>query len=87
MVQIMHNKYVQFLRENGVSSSILDFIVKGASSKSELPSDVMKTTITQAEIKLDQMRMKALTSDTSLKKSTPHKFYLSESRASAFVMI
>ena len=33
------------------------------------------------------MRMKALSSDTSLKKSTPHKLLLSESRTSAFVMV
>ena len=33
------------------------------------------------------MRMKALTSDNSLRNSTPHKLFLSESRKTAFVMI
>jgi hypothetical protein len=33
------------------------------------------------------MRIKALTSDNSLRKSTPHKLFLGESRKTAFVMI
>ena len=33
------------------------------------------------------MRIKALTSDCSLRKSVPHKLYLGESRESAFVVV
>lgn len=43
--------------------------------------------MTQTEIKIDQMRMKALTTDTSLLKSTMHKIYFSQSRKTAFVAL
>ena len=61
--------------------------MKGASAKVILPKDAIKTTITQAEIKLDQMRLKALISDISLTKSTKHIINFSESRQSSFITI
>ena len=87
MILIQHNKYIQFLNEIGLSKDLLSFIVKGASTIVTLPKDTVKTTITQAEIKVDQMRLRALTTDISLMKSTPHKFYFGDSKKSALIMI
>ena len=75
------------MNEIGLSKNLLAFIVKGASTAVTLQKDAIKTTVTQAEIKVDQMRLLALTSDISLKKSTPHKLYFGESRESSLVMI
>jgi len=41
------------LNEIGLSKDLLSFIVKGASTIVTLPKDTVKTTITQAEIKVD----------------------------------
>lgn len=89
MIAILHNKYLQFLGEAGLSQDLVAFIIEGAGAgvAKTLPRDAVRTTITRSEIKVDQMRAKALTSNSSLKKSTPHKLCLGPSRESALVMI
>ena len=89
MIAILHNKYLQFLGEAGLSQDLVAFIIEGAGAgvAKTLPRDAVRTTITRSEIKVDQMRSKALTSNSSLKKSTPHKLCMGPSRESALVMI
>lgn len=85
MVEIMHSKYIQFLNEAGLGKDLFSLIMKNASSQIVLHKDATKTTLTQSEIKIDQMRIKALTSNKSLRKATPHNMVFSESRDTAFI--
>ena len=75
------------LGDAGLRKEIIAYIVKSASVGPIRSKDAIKTTIIQSEIKVDQMRIKALTSDSSLRRSTPHKLFLSDTRETGFVMI
>ena len=67
---ILHTSYVNFMAEAGLSRNFFSFFVKGASDVIELPEDAVQATITQSEIRLDQMRIQGLVTETSLTKST-----------------
>ena len=88
MVQILHSKYITLLKEAGVGKDLVSLIVQGASQEVTRPKGAVRTTLTQSEIKLDQMRMRALTSDSSsLRKSTLHSLYFGNDRESALLVL
>ena len=69
MIKILHSKYILFLSENGLSKDLFACIVKSASASLKIQKDfVQTTTITQSEIKLDHIKLRALTSFNFLQK-------------------
>ena len=87
ILMILHSQYMTFLAEAGLSKEFFSFFLKGASAEVEVPEETAKTTINQCEIRLDQMRVQGLTTETSITKATPHHIYVPKSAENALFLV
>ena len=86
MLLILHNQYTSFLAGAGLSKEFFALVVQGSSAVKQSKTS-QQASISTSEIRLDLIRLKALTSDSSLCKSTPHKLYISESGEQLAIVI
>ena len=87
MIQILHNQYTSFLAASGISRDLFALVLEGSSQDTQRKISKIETTMTLCELRLDQMRLKGLTSDSSLIKSTPHKFQIGSTPDDVMIII